>query len=531
MANIFQRIGSAVRSFGQGVASRFRQPAIPGAQLPRPQVPKQVSLGAVNIQGGVGAITPRVQPTQAQNLGASLAQKTQQIGSRTIGQITPTTPTPTTARPTVAPITPTTARRAAPSSVLPAESLGAAELNVAPTTAPTTIESPITEANLAVSNLLPEETPFDISKVTPDFIASSLEKTQKRKDILKTITESGVTDPNELVSIANEAAKQSGQTGDFTFEEAQSYLTGQQQGLEETALADIEAQQKLKITREGELSSKFQIPQQEEELKKTMLEIAQTKSALLEGLGKIEGQQIPMEFITGQQSELQRQASFKIQGLAAVAEALKGNIDLANASVDKALKLEFGDLEDQYKRTQDFYENNIQTLSKKEKATIQKSLDAQKEEIATAKEFSGFKKEVAQAAIKAGPKYASVLKEILAAKDYNALTAAYGKLPEAQEKVTTQIVNIGGRSKLINKATGEVMKDLGVAGKPTVTPEVVPSFEKFFKQKTGKDFNQGIPFSPTFIGKIKSEYNSQYPQSTKKTGTTSKTTSSSGRAF
>src|SRR3990167_245378 len=448
MANIFQRIGSAVRSFGQGVASRFRQPAIPGAQLPRPQVPKQVSLGAVNIQGGVGAITPRVQPTQAQNLGASLAQKTPQIGSRTIGQITPTTPTPTTARPTVAPITPTTARRAAPSSVLPAESLGAAELNVAPTTAPTTIESPITEANLAVSNLLPEETPFDISKVTPDFIASSLEKTQKRKDILKTITESGVTDPNELVSIANEAAKQSGQTGDFTFEEAQSYLTGQQQGL-----------------------------------KKTMLEIAQTKSALLEGLGKIEGQQIPMEFITGQQSELQRQASFKIQGLAAVAEALKGNIDLANASVDKALKLEFGDLEDQYKRTQDFYENNIQTLSKKEKATIQKSLDAQKEEIATAKEFSGFKKEVAQAAIKAGPKYASVLKEILAAKDYNALTAAYGKLPEAQEKVTTQIVNIGGRSKLINKATGEVMKDLGVAGKPTVTPEVVPSFEKFFKQK------------------------------------------------
>lgn len=132
------------------------------------------------------------------------------------------------------------------------------------------------------------------------------------------------------------------------------------------------------------LETQYQIPQQTEELRRVMSDLAVRSGALEAGIQKVEGRAIPMELITGEQEQLRRNGLIEINTLAARAQALQGNIELSRKLVDRAIDLEFKPLETQINGTLKFIELNRDKMNaeeKKQAAALEIVLNQQKERL------------------------------------------------------------------------------------------------------------------------------------------------------
>lgn len=114
------------------------------------------------------------------------------------------------------------------------------------------------------------------------------------------------------------------------------------------------------------------------ELQNIMSQIAQANASLQAGLTAEAGRVAPMELITGRQAQLQAQGLAKIGGLTSIAQALQGNISLAQQTAQQAVDLEFAPAEREIATIREFLDINADNLTREEKKRaeqLQISLD------------------------------------------------------------------------------------------------------------------------------------------------------------
>jgi hypothetical protein len=96
-------------------------------------------------------------------------------------------------------------------------------------------------------------------------------------------------------------------------------------------------------------------------------QIATKMASLNAGLTNIEGKAIPMEFITGQQAEMKRQAGAELSVLQARQAVLQGNLANAKDAAERAVNLIYGPDEQRIKNLQTFISLNKDTMDAEEK--------------------------------------------------------------------------------------------------------------------------------------------------------------------
>lgn len=238
--------------------------------------------------------------------------------------------------------------------------------------------------------------------------------------------------------------------------------------------------------RTQELMTEQQLPQNYEQLKALNLQIAEKKAAYDKSIQAIEGKNIPMPFITGQQAQVQKMANIELGNMATLAQALQGNIELSRQMVNDTVNLEYADTEQEIENLQyqlTLNEQNMTAAEKKRAEALsialtdrQAQLDAEKQE----------KIDIKNVAIEAAKNGAS---SDLASRMMNAanLSEALKLGGSYLQSEDTQVVNAGGRQKLINTKTGAVIADLGYSQdtSPSIA-EQLASDEAGFTIENGK---------------------------------------------
>lgn len=202
----------------------------------------------------------------------------------------------------------------------------------------------------------------------------------------------------------------------------------------------------------------------------------------------IEGKTIPMQFITGQQAQVQKQQASEIGLLQARALGLQGQVEIAQQTANRAIDLKYSVLEDtlnvKMKQLQ-----LIQPLLDKEEQRYSDALSLyyrdQQQKLAEEKDASKLNM---QLSLEAGiaTRYWNKAGTIIRTSDGYAFSSPEEFFKESgvtswqdprlatlvsdynpQSAAETQIVTASGRTLLINSQTGETIKDLGGAYKPS----------------------------------------------------------------
>lgn len=103
--------------------------------------------------------------------------------------------------------------------------------------------------------------------------------------------------------------------------------------------------QGTQAARQGELETQQGLPQLQKQLNEINAQITNLTGSAFSAQQAAEGRLAPTFAIQGEQAQIERQRSAQTFGLAAAAQALQGNIALANDNVQRALQSEFGGLE------------------------------------------------------------------------------------------------------------------------------------------------------------------------------------------
>lgn len=114
---------------------------------------------------------------------------------------------------------------------------------------------------------------------------------------------------------------------------------------------------------EGELG----LPEDRKRLRELNLQIAQLTGDFNEAIVNEEGVARPIEFITGRQDFLQKKSAVMVGALTSVAQALQGNITLAEQTADRTVQREFADEEAELERLSFEYTENKDDLEKADK--------------------------------------------------------------------------------------------------------------------------------------------------------------------
>lgn len=119
-------------------------------------------------------------------------------------------------------------------------------------------------------------------------------------------------------------------------------------------IEDITTQQGTKSARKNELEAAQGLPGLNTQLNEINNLIRGEQANALAATVKSEDREAPMFAIRGEQAQIERQRAVKVYGWSAAAEAIQGNITLANDYVTKALAEEFDPLEKEleFKRSQ-----------------------------------------------------------------------------------------------------------------------------------------------------------------------------------
>jgi len=116
------------------------------------------------------------------------------------------------------------------------------------------------------------------------------------------------------------------------------------------------------------LEEKFKVPEFMQKAEEKALEIQQRVAEYDELQTRVQGQPgVVSSLITGEVAQLQRQKASDIAVLSAQHALLQGRFTTATSLVDRALKIEFGDLERQIDITKEFINLNEKTVDREDK--------------------------------------------------------------------------------------------------------------------------------------------------------------------
>jgi len=133
------------------------------------------------------------------------------------------------------------------------------------------------------------------------------------------------------------------------------------------SITDIFAKQAGQGARKAELETAAGIPDVQKQLNETLGQIRQNNAGAFAATQQQEDRLAPTFAIQGTQAQIERQRAVKNYGLAAVAEALQGNIALAQDNVQRALDAEFKPLETQLEYYKFLYTANKDELERADK--------------------------------------------------------------------------------------------------------------------------------------------------------------------
>lgn len=260
------------------------------------------------------------------------------------------------------------------------------------------------------------------------------------------------------------------------------------------------AYQKLggKAERAASLEAAAGVPEDIKRLKEISLQIAQRNAEFNRAAVNQEGLLAPQFVIDQNKNFIARQQAVEIGALTSVAQALQGNIKLAQDTVDRTINLEFQDAQNEVDRLKAFLDVNAVNLSREDK----KKADALAIQLAErtrlleqAKEDRAAVLNIAAEVAKNGGDYSSVIK---ARTPEEALQLGGSSLLAQPD---TETVAAGGRIKLINTKTGEVIADLGADNanlRASISASggyVPPSGTYSNYQRAFDNITQGMPVS------------------------------------
>lgn len=231
------------------------------------------------------------------------------------------------------------------------------------------------------------------------------------------------------------------------------------------ALRNLQDQSGQEEVRRGELEVAAGIPEQNKQLNEIFNQIRQNNAATFGFQQTQEDRLAPTFAISAAQAQAERQNSVRNFGLAAAAEALQGNITLAQDNIQRALDAEFKPLQAKI----DFQKTLIEANYDKLDRATQRAADRRKALLDERSEFIRYAREDRNAALALIPDIAGsasndVINSILNASSLEEAVRYAAPYLTTEE---TQIVKFDdGNTALINSKTGEIIKNYGGAKSP-----------------------------------------------------------------
>ncbi len=127
-----------------------------------------------------------------------------------------------------------------------------------------------------------------------------------------------------------------------------------------------------KGARQTEIEDELGLPEDRQRLREINLQIAQLQGEFDKAIVNEEGVARPIEFITGRQQFLEKRRAVQIGALTSVAQALQGNIALAEQTAESTVEREFADEEAELRRLEFEYTENKEDLERADKKGTEK---------------------------------------------------------------------------------------------------------------------------------------------------------------
>lgn len=122
------------------------------------------------------------------------------------------------------------------------------------------------------------------------------------------------------------------------------------------------------------LEKQYDLPENVKRLQEVNMQIAQAKNEFA-AMSNIAGNKaIPMPFIVGEQTQIENTKAIQLGALAATAQAIQGNIDMANQLIDRAIQIKFEPVEKELTYRMNLYEQLKDDMTASEKLTVQNNL-------------------------------------------------------------------------------------------------------------------------------------------------------------
>lgn len=203
------------------------------------------------------------------------------------------------------------------------------------------------------------------------------------------------------------------------------------------SIKDLLTKQGTESARKAELETAAGIPDLNKTLNELVNNIRQNNAGAFAATQQQEDRLAPTFAIQGSQAQIERQRAVKNYGLAAAAEAVQGNIALANSNIERALDAEFGPLESQLEFQKFLYDTNRDELERADRKQADKLAAANAERSRILEEQKANKASIYGIATTIA-KYgvdASVVQRVLAAETAeDALTLASPYLTDPKAK-------------------------------------------------------------------------------------------------
>lgn len=271
---------------------------------------------------------------------------------------------------------------------------------------------------------------------------------------VKPLNISATTSPLDINKYVNSIITQPSTTPPTQVEQDRSNL--------ESTLKSLIVQDSNRGPRFDTLQNTYQIPEMTKQLNDLNLQIAQRKNDFINQSQTAENKAIPTPFIVGEQSQIQRQSAVELGALSATAQALQGNIQLANDTIDRTLKMEFDPIENQINNTKTLLDLNYQDFTNQEKkrADMTKELLDQRQgmvdDLKTAKKDAYTAIFASQASASEKSNAAIDVSRATSPDDAYSIAAKY-----SAPKADTSVQDFGGNKVLIDNNTGRTIKILG----------------------------------------------------------------------
>lgn len=155
------------------------------------------------------------------------------------------------------------------------------------------------------------------------------------------------------------------------------------------SIQNILQKQTQEASRTAEIEGQVGIPDLNRNLNEITNQIRSLNAEAFSATQNAEGRAAPMFAIQGEQERIQRLNAARQYGLAATAQAMQGSLALAQDTVERAIKAEFGGLDAQLKYYSYLYENNrdkLQQIDEKKARALEIALQDRAEMIANQKE-------------------------------------------------------------------------------------------------------------------------------------------------